>query len=1332
MAVNVRGGALEFDAVINGTQFQAQINAIEQSLRNLTNTADKEAQKIDNLMKKTTQAIAAYASFSAASNFVSDIVRVRGEFQQLEVAFNTMLGSKEKADKLMAEVTQFAATTPFELSEVAGATRSLLAFGISADKIKPTLKALGDVSAGVGAPIKEIADLYGKARVQGRLFAEDINQLTGRGIPIIQELAKQFGVADDQVKGLVESGKVGFPQIEQAFKDLTAAGSLFGGLMEAQSKTLTGQLSNLSDAWSQMLNNIGKSNEGIFSGAISAAISLVENYETVLDILKVLILTYGAYKAAVIATTAVQAIQTTITQGYTIAETLRFQAMLLSERAMKLLNATMLSNPAVAVITGITALIATLAIFGKSAVQAKSATELLASAQEKAAESYARQEGKIRPYIEALKSGNLSEQQRLDIYNKLRAIDPDIVKGIDAKALSYDNLKKNVDAYLNSLRQQLAVEANQEAITGSIKEEQNIQDRIKSAQKKLIDLNAQLNKVRPGDTEGRGLLQFSITEQQTNIKALKDQLELQKQVTDELGKQGAEQSKQESESQAVKKRTVDIIEGDIKALKDQRDKVSATSEEYKKFTDQIKKLEKELEAITGKDAAKKSAKDVKDAAKELKDLLKDIAKAEQDAHRSGLTKEETEIDRINARYDELKKRAQEIKAGQGVLQRIENARSEETGNERQQDQFNDYKKFIADQQALFTRFEDYKLDYGEQKAKDLTDFQTGEFSDAIQFLKVQLALVSQDFSFAGKLKKEFLVNAIAQAEKDKVKNDTEKQVAEFKKVAEATITFNIKRKQLETQYQKDLTTLRKQYTGDDLAERESALKESHERELIELEQNEKIKAGIYKDAFKKINESLLFFSREQLKARAKELKDYLKTHADITPEVRKQIIDTINQINDTLKQDSASKQLVQDFQKVSEISFQFAGEVGNIASAFGGLNDDLADILQNISDLSNIAGNAASAVAGFASGNYAAAAGATANVITGVINFFGQAKKSKEQASKDVAQFYDQIAASESNLTLIYRQRERDQVRLNKLKLQGLQDENKLLEEQRKANKKQYDDVLAALQEQEAVIGKGTKKSGGILGIGAKTSATNITESLAGKSFDELEALFLKGQLEGKAKELFETLQKIKDEGVDIDRLLAENAEAAREMFTGTTADSITDSIVEGFQNGLRSAADFADTFEDLMKKALLQSLKMQALEGPLKDFFADFATAAESGNTLSDSEIQALQNNFTNIINNASQKFSELQRITNLDFSSASGSSSAKSLTGAIKGITEQTAELLAGQFGGLRLTALDQLKVASAQLMSLQAIQNHTSRLIRMDENLQWFRQFGIAISK
>ena len=184
-------------------------------------------------------------------------VKMAGDLEKATASFTTLLGSAEAAQQTLGELKAFAADTPFEFPEIQDAAKKLLAFNTPAKDLKETLRQLGDISAGIDAPIGEIAELFGKARVQGRLFQEDINQLTGRGIPIIQELAKQFNVSEAGVRKLVESGKVNFGNLQTAFADLTKEGGKFGGLMEKQSQTLPGLFSTLKDNVGQAVAGIG-------------------------------------------------------------------------------------------------------------------------------------------------------------------------------------------------------------------------------------------------------------------------------------------------------------------------------------------------------------------------------------------------------------------------------------------------------------------------------------------------------------------------------------------------------------------------------------------------------------------------------------------------------------------------------------------------------------------------------------------------------------------------------------------------------------------------------------------------------------------------------------------------------------------------------------------------------------------------------------------------------------------------------------------------------------------------------------------------------------------
>lgn len=176
-------------------------------------------------------------------NAVLGPIQLAAQAEQASVAFEVLAGSAKEAQKIVADLNKFSDVTPFEPEPVKQAGRQLLAFGVEAKNLLPTLNALGNIAAGVGAPLEELAEIYGKIRVQGRVFAEDINQLQGRGINVTKELAKQFGVTTEEVRELVSEGKIGFVEISKALEAL--AGGDFAGLMQKQSTTVLGLWSTL-------------------------------------------------------------------------------------------------------------------------------------------------------------------------------------------------------------------------------------------------------------------------------------------------------------------------------------------------------------------------------------------------------------------------------------------------------------------------------------------------------------------------------------------------------------------------------------------------------------------------------------------------------------------------------------------------------------------------------------------------------------------------------------------------------------------------------------------------------------------------------------------------------------------------------------------------------------------------------------------------------------------------------------------------------------------------------------------------------------------------------
>lgn len=307
-------GALGFEATLDIDDFNVSAQAMERHIQQISTNVQAESadmeQSLMEFAQKGAMYIQTYLVGQGMMNLLNSIVQVRGQFQQLEIAFGTMLGSEEKANALMQQMINTAAHTPFDLQGVAEGAKQLLAYGESADKVNDTLVRLGNIASGLSIPLNDIVYLYGTTMVQGRLYAQDVRQFTGRGIPLVKELAQMYGVTAEEINNMVSAGKIGFPDVEKVLNKLTDAGGQFYNLMEKQSASLTGMISNLEDAWDSMLNDIGKQNEDAFAGAIESATYLVEHYQTIINVLKAVAIGYGSVKAAIV-------LNTLVTKGYT-------------------------------------------------------------------------------------------------------------------------------------------------------------------------------------------------------------------------------------------------------------------------------------------------------------------------------------------------------------------------------------------------------------------------------------------------------------------------------------------------------------------------------------------------------------------------------------------------------------------------------------------------------------------------------------------------------------------------------------------------------------------------------------------------------------------------------------------------------------------------------------------------------------------------------------------------------------------------------------------------------------------------------------------------------
>lgn len=453
-----------------------RVNKKLDALKEHSDKAKKGLSGLENMSDRLKQSLMGLGLAFSMKGLVAEVANVRGQFQKLEVAFNTMLGSADKADALMAQLVRTAATTPFDLEGVAQGAKQLLAYGMEAENVNETLTRLGDIAAGLSMPLNDLVYLYGTTMAQGRLYTQDLNQFTGRGIPMIEELAKVFGVAESKVKDLVEAGRVGFPEVQKVIENLTGEGSKFGGLMEEQSKTISGQISNIEDAIASMFNDMGKQSEGVINTTLSGVTYMVEHYEQMGRVLMGLVATYGAYRTACMTVAAVQSLMTTGIGAMTAAEAIHYGWIVMVEKAQKLLNATMLSNPYVLVATAIASVVAMMISMKTETELIRAADEAYEAQKQKVIEAEEEHKRKMEELCSIAGDEALSTDTRREALNRLEQKYPSIFAKYDTEYEKLRNIKK--------IKQEIAeLEAGQ-SIAKPKNELGNVNKRIKELEAK--------------------------------------------------------------------------------------------------------------------------------------------------------------------------------------------------------------------------------------------------------------------------------------------------------------------------------------------------------------------------------------------------------------------------------------------------------------------------------------------------------------------------------------------------------------------------------------------------------------------------------------------------------------------------------------------------------------------------------------------------------------------------------------------------------------------------------------------------------------------------------
>lgn len=355
------------DAIEN---LQNKLKDLRSEYNNLTRSAAKSGAEIEKSSLSMGKALAAVGGVAALKSLGSEIIRVRGEFQEMETAIETLVG-KSMSDKLLPQIKELAKVSPLTMTDIVGAEKMMLGFNIEADKTIGFLKALSDVSMGSSQKFNSLTLAFSQMSAAGKLMGQDLNQMINAGFNPLQQISQTTGKSIATLKEEMSKGAVSAEMVQKAFIDATSAGGKFYKMSENASKTINGQISMMEDAWDAALNEMGQNSEGLIMSGIQATTSLIQNYETVGKILVSLVATYGVYKTALIANIALEKVQA-VQRLASIKGISTLSALTgVLTKKITLLNAVMSANPWVLLATAITGVAVAMWAFSDSTTAAE-------------------------------------------------------------------------------------------------------------------------------------------------------------------------------------------------------------------------------------------------------------------------------------------------------------------------------------------------------------------------------------------------------------------------------------------------------------------------------------------------------------------------------------------------------------------------------------------------------------------------------------------------------------------------------------------------------------------------------------------------------------------------------------------------------------------------------------------------------------------------------------------------------------------------------------------------------------------------------------------------
>lgn len=1293
-----------------------------------TNNADEIVKSLTDSLKRTAAEI---GGLVAIKKFGSDVIEATGKMQQLQVALSTILQDKTKADQLIAEIVQFAAKTPFNLDDVAEGAKQLLAYGSSADKVIEELSMLGDVASGLQIPIGQLIYLYGTLRTQGRAMTVDIRQFAGRGIPIYEELAKVLGVSKDQVGELVKEGKVGFKEVEQAFKNMTSEGGKFANLMENSAGTWPQRLSNIEDTLFQKMNEFGNKYKEVFEFGIGTAEDLVESLDDVIAVMGGLIAAYGTYKAALIAAAVAQ-------KAVGFVESIRLIGMYrkelgLATAAQQAFNLASKSNVYVTLLAALVGIGTAIYMFTKRTNEATAAQETLNSVNKKADEEFSKQAATVDRLSGILKSETSSIDQKKKALSDLQTIIPSYNASLNEEGRLINNNTEAIKSYLTQLEKQIRMKAAQEELEELYRKKRTQEKQQKVATENYNEAKSLYNSsvtMTGSALQNRGVnTGVAVFSQNSAVNnQLKDSTNKAKKELDSVNKELGEtvsaitelekeieksslsdnkESPQSSISKEVENATIRIKTlkqeiADLRSGKLQAEAGKTVESAIKAKEKELQSTEKTLETLTGisyKSENKKVVDSQQNLSDELLQLIRTNQQNEINLMEEGSEKKRRQIELDYQReIDEIRKQRKKWEDAQGG--KLTSEQREVLGS-RASNAMQSREKGLAEitkaeNQAAIEANERYLKSYGTfmQKRDAIIAEYTRKISEAatqgdkdILQKEMDKALSSLDLE---KLKQginwELIFGDLDKVSKESL-NKVKQQLRDFKNSEEYKNMAVDQKKVIDEALSNIQSTLiDKGGLLADLPEQLSELAKAQE----ELSQ-----------AQEEYNEAMRSGTDEQKEAATKKLNDAQKRQQNAQVNVQKSTDKTTSNL-------VTLSNVITQLGSNSEISLSQVGDLaGNIVDIFAEESEKLGGIIGAAFSLLDAIGT--QGLDGFV-GNIFSSVFKSVGGIWDTLTFGGFSKLfgiggNEKEVQDTINRLTDRNEKLQSAIESLT-----EEMKSSKGSEKSVAEYNKAIKYQEEYNK----NVLSKAQ---ANAGYHSKHHSWAYYMGWSESDIQWIRENVMAEFTGTDSLW---QMSPEQMDLLrqnvDLWQKMADSGkggygnavvdalgeyADLAGNLEELKEGLFEQLTGISFDSMYDSFIDTLMDMDASAEDFADNLSEYFMRAMISDKIGNMYSQKLEDWWNRFGESMKDGN-LSESERNSLQNEYMGYVNEALKLRDELAAATGYDKAGSSSQQSASS-----RGFGTEMTHEDAGELSG-RFTAVyeSNLRIETAEQQQTVAI--------------------------